>query len=434
MGKALNWIFDQSWAITELALQTIIQICDRDRTDLIAITKGQKDLDIDTTALSAKMGAPLIGTSRVEIRDGVAIIPITGPIFPRANIMTQVSGATSIQLVAHDFTKALEDGTVNAILFDVDSPGGEITGISEFAQMVYEGRKKKPIETYIRGVGASAAYWIASATSRITIGDTAKLGSIGVITAIQDNRAKNEKEGTKSIEIVSSISPYKGLDLGSNDSIARVQTIVDQLAGVMVQNIAQYRGTDEQTVLEDFGKGNILVGAMAYGAGLADEIGSFESVLKRLSQTKKPEGGSMDLNEFKTEHNALYEQVLALGRTAAEADLPEKIEAARNEGATKESGRIAAIQAVAVPGVEEIVAKAIADPKITVEAVSVQILQHLKKNGKQNAISADAQSLAAQTRGIGASQVDQSTQGDQKEDSHKEAASAITAGLNAKTK
>ena len=47
----------------------------------------------------------LAGTSRAFLVDGVAILPITGPIFPRANMMTEYSGATSINTLTDDYRK-----------------------------------------------------------------------------------------------------------------------------------------------------------------------------------------------------------------------------------------------------------------------------------------------------------------------------------------
>ena len=107
----------------------------------------------------------LAGTSRAFLVDGVAILPITGPIFPRANMMTEYSGATSINTLTDDYRKALDSSDVGAILLLVDSPGGAVSGINAFADIVAAGAKKKYTTAFVAGAAASAAYWIASAAS-----------------------------------------------------------------------------------------------------------------------------------------------------------------------------------------------------------------------------------------------------------------------------
>ena len=84
-------------------------------------------------AIAKEMGRDMKNTYAVSTRGGVAVIPVTGPLFRHANLLTAVCGATSYELLAQDFNKALNDPNISAILFDVDSPGGEVNGCSELA-------------------------------------------------------------------------------------------------------------------------------------------------------------------------------------------------------------------------------------------------------------------------------------------------------------
>ena len=126
---------------------------------LLAVADRQGDPE----ALEARLGRPLDNTRAVSIRDGVAVIPITGPIMRYANLFTRISGATSTQELATDLQTALDSPQVRAIVLNIDSPGGEASGINELADMIHASRGKKPIKAYVGGTGASAAYWIASA-------------------------------------------------------------------------------------------------------------------------------------------------------------------------------------------------------------------------------------------------------------------------------
>jgi signal peptide peptidase SppA len=273
MINASSWVLSHRWAILPEMLETIIAVANREAS----ITELRD-------AVAAKDAEPLPGARRAEIRDGVAIMPVIGPVFPRANMFTWLSGATSIQTLAKDFTVALNDRAVGGIVLYIDSPGGEVTGVNEFASMVRAARSVKPITAYVVGYAASAAYWIASAAGRIVADATAELGSIGVVAGYQDTRGKDEKAGVKNIEIVSSVSPNKRPDLQSDEGRKQIQTIVDDLADVFVRSVAENRGVSVGKVLSDFGQGGMFVGQNAVKAGLADALGSFEGVLAEMKQ------------------------------------------------------------------------------------------------------------------------------------------------------
>ena len=83
--------------------------------------KGEPEYQKRDYQLMAGPGAQrLAGTNRAFLIDGVAILPITGPIFPRANMMTEYSDATSINTLTDDYRKALDSSDVGAILLLVD--------------------------------------------------------------------------------------------------------------------------------------------------------------------------------------------------------------------------------------------------------------------------------------------------------------------------
>jgi len=221
--------------------------------------------------------------STLDKREGIGVISIHGPIFRHANLMTELCGGATTSQLALDLGSALSDRSIRAIVLDIDSPGGEATGIQELAAAVRAGTKSKPIVAYVGGSGASAAYWIASAASEVVIDPTAMLGSIGVVVGYTDTSAQDEAIGLKSIEVVSSQSPRKRLDPMTDEGRGELQTIVDDLAAVFVAKVADNRGVPQSKVLSDFGQGGVLVGKKAVRAGLADRIGSLEGVIGELS-------------------------------------------------------------------------------------------------------------------------------------------------------
>ncbi len=268
--RVLAALESELWAITPEGLEQII-----------AIAQGCGDLE----AVAAKLGGRLPNTRNVQNRDGVAVIPVIGPIFRYANVFTEISGATSIQTLATDFSAALADPAIKAIVLEVDSPGGMAAGVSEFAAMVRAGTAKKPVVAYVSNFGASAGYWIPSAAQKIVVADTAMLGSIGMVLRV----GITKDSGT--VEIVSSQSPFKRVDASTDDGRDRIQATVDAMAAVFVESVARYRGVSVDHVLFNFGQGSLLVGRDAVQAGLADQLGSLESTIKQL-QSLASNGGN----------------------------------------------------------------------------------------------------------------------------------------------
>ncbi len=268
MIRVLSRIKSQPWAVTRETMETILEIACRENAT--------------PEAVAAKLGRPLENTYGVEMRGSVGILHVTGPLFRYASFFTEISGATSYDRLATDFGKMLEDPAVSAILLNVDSPGGEAAGVSEFADMIYAARARKPVVAYVSGMAASAGYWLASSASEIVINDTALLGSIGTVFSVTDTREADQKAGRTRYDIVSSQSPYKRVDVATEDGRSRIQATADAMAAVFIDKVARNRGVTPETVLADFGQGDVLVGQAAVQAGLADRIGSFEQVIAEL--------------------------------------------------------------------------------------------------------------------------------------------------------
>jgi capsid assembly protease len=98
-----------------------------------------------------------------------------------------------------------------------------------------------------------------------------------------DTTKRDEKSDVKVVDIVSSASPKKRLDPNTDAGRAEVQAIVDALAEVFISSVAKYRGTTVEKVTNDFGRGGMLVGAAAKKAGMANRVGSLDSVIAELA-------------------------------------------------------------------------------------------------------------------------------------------------------
>jgi len=227
-------------------------------------------------ALTLRNGKRREDGGRMTMRDTVALIPVDGPIYRYADYFTAMSGGITTEALARQLQTAIDDPAVGAILFVIDSPGGEATGINELSEAIYSARSKKPVWAYVEGYGASAAYWIASAAEQVIIDDTALLGSIGTVLGVPDP----SKRTRYTIEIVSRQSPKKRPDVTTEAGLAVVQDIADGLTDVFIAKVARNRRLTAEQILAV--EGGMLIGEAAVAAGLADMIGSEEGAVQAL--------------------------------------------------------------------------------------------------------------------------------------------------------
>jgi len=217
----------------------------------------------------------------------VAILPLFGSIFPRANLMTDISGATSAERFAKDFDALVRDPEIGAIVLDVDSPGGQVQGVDELASQIYEARQAKPVVAIANHQMASAAYWIASAASELVVSPSGEVGSIGVFSVHRDISAAQERDGVRNTIISQGKykvegNPYQPL---SEEARAAMQARVDEAYDSFVEAVARNRGVTADVVRSGFGEGRMVTARKAVEQGMADRVDTLDGVLKSLLGT-----------------------------------------------------------------------------------------------------------------------------------------------------
>ncbi|RPO03925.1 S49 family peptidase [Pseudomonas aeruginosa] len=351
----------------------------------------------DPQALVTREGERLNKARTVTVRNGVAIVPVTGPIFRYANLFTEISGATSTQVLATDIQRALDDPAVRSIVLNIDSPGGVASGINELAELVYEGRKRKRIVTYAGGYLASAAYWIGSAAEEIVVDETAMAGSIGVI--VEAVVQPDGPDKPKRYQVVSRNAPNKRPDVTTEEGRKKIGETVDALAEVFENKVARNLGVAAERIPEMGDYGGLLVGAAAVQAGLAHRLGSLEALITELAKPAATQPRKASMKVVKT--TAELREALASGidpNTIEVASVgADEIQAARTEAAVAERKRIQGISALASKGFEREVAAAI-EAGTSVEATALQLLQAASDRGITLAgIVADSAGASAST-------------------------------------
>lgn len=368
---AFDLVSREPWAITPDMLNTIAAIARREH-------EGPE-------AVEARQGRPLQNSRTVTQRGNVALVPVTGPVFRYANLFTALSGATSLDVLAKDFTTAVDDPRTESIILVMDTPGGQANGIAEFAQMIRASPKR--VVAYVSGNAASAGYWMASAAHEIVMSRTGGVGSIGAVLNIRANKDDG------SLEIVSSQSPNKRPDFTTEQGRAVVQSHVDRLAGIFIEDVASYRGVTVDDVLADFGQGDMRIGSDAVALGMADRESTLENLIAELNgstfgdrsmsttTTSKPNDSDkpsvIDRNYLATHHAELL------------ATLEHDAHAA---GARAECDRIKGVEAAALPGHEELIASLKFDGITSGPEASAQVIaaERAKRSNALATLRSDA--------------------------------------------
>lgn len=368
--RAIEAVLANPWAITDEGMELVASVAAREHE----YAAGNLE------ALEAKLGRPLANTQRMTVRDGgVAILPIQGPLFGKANLMTQVSGATSYDMLATDLNAALNDPAVKSIVAVINSPGGVVDGASELSSMIKESRGKKPMVAFVEGQMCSAALWIGSAFDSITAVDTAQIGSLGVQMGM---RLAAPKAGEKSYTFISSISPLKNASPETEAGASAIKKVVDDLGMVFADAVAANRGQKTDFVIENYGKGAVAVAADALARGMIDSIGTLEGVVSKLSKgANRMDYASLNASNLAEKRPDLVAEIGA--QAVAKIEKPD-LAAVRAEAAASERQRITDVRAQALPGHEALVEKLAFDGKTTGAEAAVQILA--AERGKLSAI------------------------------------------------
>lgn len=242
---------------------------------------------VDESAVAAAIGVSpsvLAGESpTIQMAGNVAVIPVFGVLRPQATWLTQALGWTSTEQLTRDVQDAAQKPDVKAIVLLVDSPGGSTLGVEEAAQAIYNARGSKPIYAFVRGMGASAAYWIASAADAIYAQPSSIVGSIGAVST-HIEYAKALADDGIGVSVIRSApnkqlwNPYEKLD---GNARATLQKLVGDVGAQFEAAVARQRDVSPADVKAKFGQGDAFVAAEAKTRGLIDGVLSWDQMLAK---------------------------------------------------------------------------------------------------------------------------------------------------------
>ncbi len=199
----------------------------------------------------------------------IAVLDIDGVILDADKIDTQLR-------------KFGEDSSVKAIVLHINSPGGGAAASQEIYHEVLRVRREnhKKIVASVESVGASGAFYIASACDRIYANDASVVGSIGVI--MEWTNYGDLLRWAKLKNIVIHAGELKDAGDPSRDLTpkeqAYFQSLVDNMYSQFVHDVAVGRHTSDDKI-RPLATGQVWTGQQAIPLGLIDQIGGFRVAL-----------------------------------------------------------------------------------------------------------------------------------------------------------
>src|ERR1700677_27383 len=217
---------------------------------------------------------------QMEIENGVAVIPVIGPLLQHASLLDKQCGATSYDDIQEDLEAAAARGDVRTVIFNFDSPGGQMAGGIELAEFIAEFQRETGIACYAWSGSQcfSAAYMLAVSCDQIFCSRTAMIGSIGCIIGFLDTSEAHKMAGLKPNVFTS--GKYKGAGYPgtalTEDQSTNLQSLVDEAFGMFAQHVVAHRPEIEADSMQ----GQVMFGSVAVALGIADEnVDTLEELL-----------------------------------------------------------------------------------------------------------------------------------------------------------
>lgn len=209
---------------------------------------------------------------------------------------------------------ARQDDAVAGILFEVDSPGGEMTASDELYRelmLFKQSREDRRILVFVRDMAASGGYYMALAGDCIVAQPTALLGSIGVIMQTLNWKGLSDKIGITDTTIKSGankdlLNPFKEVP---PEQLAIMQDTVDYLYDFFFDIVRRSRNI-EAAALKPLADGRVFSAQVALTNNFIDQVGYWEDALVRMAQLL----GEEDIHLVYYESRQTFWEVLAQAR------------------------------------------------------------------------------------------------------------------------
>lgn len=292
-----------------------------EKLDVSELTYGASKLSGDELkALAGSYNGEHGQPKPYEVKNGTALIDITGSLVAKSGYLSSMSGITGYNTIKGDLDFALNDDDVTGITFMMSSSGGEVTGCFELADYIYRNRGSKKMTALVTSIACSACYILASACDEILVSETATIGSVGVIMGHTSIAEMMKMKGVKVTLMTAGDHKADG-----NQYEDLPKEVYDKKMGelkeirmMFVNRVSKYRSMSVESIFST--EAQTYLGQAAVDIGLADGIVSHIDYIENLSRSGSNinlESNNMaDGKEPEVEHEKALADATAAGKAA----------------------------------------------------------------------------------------------------------------------
>jgi ClpP class serine protease len=209
--------------------------------------------------------------------NGIAVVTVAGVLGNNLAPIDKLLGFTDYEDIQAECDQCEEEGA-KAVLFEMDSPGGEAQGALETAQRI--AALDIPKASYSAGLDTSAAYFLSSSMDRKFVSPSAWSGSIGTILPWIDESKLWDAFGLSWEPIIGAGETFKGAGAGpalTDTEREHFQQTVNTMSSVFRDHVANYRELDHAKL-----QAGAYFGKAAIDLNLCDQIGSYDAAYQWL--------------------------------------------------------------------------------------------------------------------------------------------------------
>jgi protease-4 len=234
-----------------------------------------------------RLGGPVVVFGVLGLLLGLAAVPfvwgaVTAPGGTVAVVEVHGTITTdSATPVIDALRDARRNDSVEAVVLDINSPGGSAAASEQLYLAVKRTAGTMPVVASVTGTAASGGYYTAAPADRMYVSPASAVGSVGV-------RAVVPPEGEPAGEITS------GPDKATTATEAEIRRRVEALQRAFVGAVFTERNNSITLTREQLGNAKLYSGARGVELGLADRIGGIDTAIDRAAS-------QADLDDYRVE-------------------------------------------------------------------------------------------------------------------------------------
>lgn len=242
----------------------------------------------------------------------IALITVTGGIGGSDGLLARPASPDDL---VSGIEQAGKDSRVKGIMVEINSPGGSPVASEEVMKAVKNAAK--PTTALIRDVGASGAYWIASAADYVVASPVSLTGSVGVTASYLEFSGLLENYGVRYERLVSAEhkdigSPYRNL---SSEERKIAEAALAKMHSYFLSSVVENRQLADKAAIEEISSARVFLGSEAKELGLVDALGG----KKEAEEWLKKQANLTEIKYVTYGKKPLFSLTNLIARQSAEA-------------------------------------------------------------------------------------------------------------------